>query len=46
MEEGGVGAALKEEKLKRLRRGKGLTCSRKKLMFDYKVAFEKLRAKS
>ena len=45
--EGGVGAALKKEKLKRLRGNKsGLTCSRKKLMFDYKVAFGKLRGKS
>lgn len=41
--EGGVGAGLKEEKLKRLRRGSGLTESRKKLMFDYKVAFEGMR---
>lgn len=35
--------ALKEEKLNRLRRGYGLTESRKKLMFDYKVAFEGMR---
>ena len=46
LEEGGVGAVLKEEKLKRLRRGSGLTDSRKKLMFDYKVAFEGMRGES
>ena len=46
LEEGGVKAALKEEKLKRLRGGSGLTESRKKLMFDYKVAFERMRGKS
>lgn len=43
LEDGGMGAALKEEKLKRLRRGSGLTESRKKLMFDYKVDFERMR---
>lgn len=43
LEEGGVGEALKEEKLKRLRKGSGLTESRKKLVFDYKVAFEGMR---
>ena len=43
LEEGGVGEALKEEKLKRLRKGSGLTESRKKLVFDYKVDFERMR---
>lgn len=43
LEGGGVGADLKEEKLKRLKGGSGLTESRKKLMFDYKVDFERMR---
>lgn len=46
LEQGGVGADLKEEKLKRLSRGSGLTESRKKLMFDYKVDFESMRGES
>lgn len=43
LKEVGVVAALKEEKLKRLKSGSGLTESRKKLMFDYKVDFEGMR---
>ena len=35
--------AFWHDTLKRIRKGSGLTESRKKLMFDYKVAFEEIR---
>ncbi|MCY4581147.1 MAG: hypothetical protein OXD31_19155 [Chloroflexi bacterium] len=42
MEEARLGSAPLEATLKRLRRGSGLTKSRKQLMFTYKCQFEKI----
>ena len=42
LDEAGLGPDEPEKTLKRLKRGKGLTESRKKLMFTYKCQFEKL----
>ena len=38
----GMGDSCINHNLNRLRAGSGLTDSRKKLMFDYKVAFERI----
>ena len=46
MEEANMASSLCDERMKRIRRGKGLTESRRKLMFDYKIAFDSIRKES